>query len=77
MTAPDNPTLPRSEGLESEEQLRARVRELERELAKAQSMHTAEARIGSTALITLGVGLLVTTPLALATLKRCVDWWRR
>jgi hypothetical protein len=76
MTAPQEPTREHSQELETQEELRARISDLERQLAEARSSHAAEARIGSTALIALGVVVLLETPLALATLKRFVDWWR-
>jgi hypothetical protein len=69
-------TQPSNASAETQEQLRTRVAELELQLAEARQSYSLEARIGTTALVALGGALVLTTPLALVTLKRWVDWWR-
>jgi hypothetical protein len=78
MTAPDDDSVARSQEREREtkEQLRTRVSQLEWQLADAREMHTRESRIGTSALVALSAAVIVTTPLALFTVKRWVDWWR-
>jgi hypothetical protein len=78
MTPPHKSATQRTQDLETTEQLRTRVKELERQLADAQKAQAGQPHTSGMVVVVavMGGALVVTTPLALATLKRWADWWR-
>ena len=80
MTPPRDTKASSSQELETLEQLRARIAELEQQLESRPSAATGTprsvAQAGQPAVIAVLAGtVLVTTPLALMTVKRWWHWW--